>query len=253
MNNNFDLIKRIFKDDINELINLIIESIDTQKNYIVCFNPHSFYLYNKDKYFRNAVNNAKWIIPDGIGIVIASKILNLRIHKRICGPDVFFSLMKNLNKNGKYTVFFLGSTNLILSKIEDKFKTEYSNLIFAGSYSPPFKDELSVEDNLFIINKINLIKPDILWIGMTQPKQEKWLFENINSINIKFAVGIGAFFDYYSDTIKIPNKVIIWLNLQWLHRLIQNPIKMWRRNLISTPFFIFAIFKIYFKKYFIGK
>lgn len=249
----YNLLNSIYKNDLNSCANLIISSIQSSKKTILtCLNPHSFYLLNNDIKFYNSVLNSDILIPDGIGVIYASKLLNLSIQERITGPDLFYTIMNILNKEKGFSVFFLGSNSDTLLKINERFKSDYKNIELVGHYSPPFKDSFSDEESSSMIDAINKVSPDILWIGMTQPKQEKWIYDNKNKLNIKFAAGIGAHFDYYSGNIEKPKNIFLLLNLQWLHRFFQNPKKMWRRNFISTPFFIFIIlvitFFLYFKK-----
>jgi N-acetylglucosaminyldiphosphoundecaprenol N-acetyl-beta-D-mannosaminyltransferase len=238
----FNILNSVYKDDISSCILTIVKSIDKgEKKTLTCLNPHSFYLLNHDSQFCNSVLKSDILISDGVGVYFASKLLNISIKEKITGPDLFYNLMSYLNSKSTYSVFFLGSDNKTLDKIKKRFSQNYKNLKLVGLYSPPFKEVFTVEDNLKIIDSINKVSPDILWIGMTQPKQEKWIFENQNNIKFKFSAGIGAHFDYYSGNIKTPNSCITYLNLQWLHRLLQNPKKMWKRNFISTPYFVFMI------------
>jgi N-acetylglucosaminyldiphosphoundecaprenol N-acetyl-beta-D-mannosaminyltransferase len=245
--NYYNLLNLIYKYDIKSCTNLITNSLkNSEKIILTCINPHSFYLLNNDLNFYNSVIKSNLLIPDGIGILYASKLLNLNIKEKITGPDLFYSLMNELNKKNDIKVYFLGSNSDTLKKINAKFSQDFKNIKLVGQYSPPYRDTFTDDENLNIINAINKVSPDILWIGMTQPKQEKWIFENKDKLNIKFAAGIGAQFDYYSGNITMPNKIYLSFNLQWLHRLIQNPRKMWKRNFISSPIFCLNILTIKF-------
>jgi N-acetylglucosaminyldiphosphoundecaprenol N-acetyl-beta-D-mannosaminyltransferase len=241
----FQILNSVYKKDISTCILNIVKSIDdAEKKILTCLNPHSFYLLNNDSQFCNSVIKSDILIPDGVGLYYASKILNLSIKEKITGPDLFYNLMSHLNSKKNYSVYFLGSDYETLNKIKKKFSENFKNLNLVGLYSPPFKEVFTIEDNLSIIDSINKVSPDVLWIGMTQPKQEKWIFENQKNLNIKFAAGVGALFDYYSGNIKTPNTYITYFNLQWLHRLLQNPKKMWKRNFISTPYFVLIVLYI---------
>ena len=110
------------------------------------------------------------------------------------------------------------------------------------TYSPPFSDKFSDNENKKIISKINTFNPDYLFVGMTAPKQEKWSFENKNKLNVKFILNIGAVFDYYAGYYFRPYKFIRNLGLEWMFRLIQNP-KLLNRTLISFPKYATYIFK----------
>ena len=139
----------------------------------------------------------------------------------------------------------MGSSNNTLNKIKEKIKHEFPN-IKISIYSPPYKDKFSEEENNNIIDAINKVKPDVLFIGMTAPKQEKWLHENHKKLDFKIATSIGAVFDFYSGIIKRPSKFWIDLHLEWLPRFLNEPKRLWKRNLVSTPLFLIdmLIFKL---------
>jgi N-acetylglucosaminyldiphosphoundecaprenol N-acetyl-beta-D-mannosaminyltransferase len=133
--------------------------------------------------------------------------------------------------------------------IRNRINSEYPSLE-VHAYSPPFKAEFSDEDNAHMASAINFIKPYALFVGMTAPKQEKWVLQNRNSLNTHCIFSIGAVFDFYSGKIKRPG--IIWrsLGLEWLGRFLSEPKRLWRRSLISLPYFLSHVFKEAFLKRF---
>ena len=134
-----------------------------------------------------------------------------------------------LNNAGINTWFELaGASNETLKKIKVKIQKEYPN-INVGAYSPPFKKAFSSTDNEQMINKVNNFKPDVLFIGMTAPKQEKWSFEHKKLLNANYICAIGAVFDFYAETVSRPSKVWQNLGLEWLGRFIKEPKRMWTR------------------------
>ena len=139
--------------------------------------------------------------------------------------------------------FFMGSSEGVLRMIRERVAKEYPS-IEVGTYSPPYKPVFSEEDNRLILSAINSFDPDLLWIGMTAPKQEKWLHDNWSRLNIHCHAGaIGAVFDFFAGTVqRAPSK---WqkAGLEWLYRFIKEPRRMWRRNLISNPLFVWLVFK----------
>jgi len=210
----------------------------SSSHYLVCLNPHSFIVSLKDQVFNKSIYSADIIIPDGIGIVIASRFLNLKIFKRITGPDLFFALCKTLDLSNKYSFFFLGSTQKTLKKIKFFMKQNYPNIKIVGMHSPPFKENFNDYENKKIIKKINLAKPDILWIGMTAPKQEKWIFINKNRLNVKFIGAVGSVFDFCAGNVNRPNIFFQRFGFEWLSRFLKDPLRLWKRNLVSMPYFI---------------
>ena len=223
-----------------ELISIWISEGEVGR-YFVCANPHSLEIAFADPVFSDAIKNADLVVPDGIGIVIASKILGGAIRERVTGMDIFTGLSAELNEEKGYRYFFLGSTDSNLKKIEEKMSTDFPNITVAGTYSPPFKLEFSEEDNKLMVEAINRADPDVLWVGMTAPKQEKWIYQNKDKLNVKFIGAIGAVFDFYTGNVKRSHPVFQKLGLEWLPRLIRQPRRLWRRNFVSNPSFLFRV------------
>jgi N-acetylglucosaminyldiphosphoundecaprenol N-acetyl-beta-D-mannosaminyltransferase len=128
----------------------------------------------------------------------------------------------NLANNNGWKVFFLGSSENTLSKIKERTNSDYPN-IKVEAYSPPFKKEFTDHDNKLMIDKINSFNPDILLVGMTAPKQEKWVFQNKEKINARIICSIGAVFDWYAGNQKQPEKIWVNLGLEWFIRTIRRP------------------------------
>ncbi len=216
-------------------------------------NAHSFNTAQKDKLFAAALKNGDYLIPDGASILMACKWLKTKSQpkERIAGWDLFSFEMDRLERkseerkvNGeKLRVMFMGSSEKVLAKIREKAAVDYPNLDVV-TYSPPYKPEFSDEDNKAIIKAINDADPDLLWIGMTAPKQEKWTYSHWNELNIHCHVGtIGAVFDFYAGTAKRAPKWWQDHSLEWFYRLCIEPKRMWRRYLLGNPLFLYNVLK----------
>lgn len=214
------------------------------KLLINTINAHSYNTALKDALFAEALTKGDALIPDGASIVKACKWINAKSQpkERIAGWDLFTFEMERLNKKGG-KCFFMGSSEKVLALIKEKAKTIYPNII-VETYSPPYKPEFSEQDNIAIIEVINKAKPDLLWIGMTAPKQEKWTYSHWYELDIHCHVGtIGAVFDFFAGTME---RAPIWWqehSLEWLYRLIKEPKRMWRRYIIGNTLFIYNIIK----------
>ena len=137
----------------------------------------------------------------------------------------------------------MGSSEKTLSLIQENCRKGYP-YIRVEVYSPPYKPQFSTEDNRVIIDKINHIRPDLLWIGMTAPKQEKWAYQHWDELNINCHVGtIGAVFDFYAGSAKRAPKWIQENSLEWLYRLIKEPRRLWRRYILGNPLFLWNMAK----------
>jgi N-acetylglucosaminyldiphosphoundecaprenol N-acetyl-beta-D-mannosaminyltransferase len=223
-------------DCISELANWI--SNGEKGRYFVCANPHSLEVARGDSLFHEALKEAALTIPDGIGIVLASKMLGGSIRERVTGSDIFLGLSSRLNQAGGYRYFFLGSTEDTLGKICEKMGTEFPKIGVAGTYSPPFREEFSDEENKLMLEAINRAGPDVLWVGMTAPKQEKWIYLNRSELNVSLICPVGGVFDYFAGTVKRAHPFFQKIGLEWFPRMLRNPRRLWRRNFISNPSFL---------------
>lgn len=233
---------------VDNFISTLFLDISTLSNshgctkWLACINPHSFAVSRQDSIFSQALKNADWLIPDGVGIVLASRILGGNIDERITGFDIFFGLHDRVNDKGSMSVFFLGSTNENLDLISSQMEKDFPNIIIAGTYSPPFEDEFSTIEVDKMVTAINASNADILWVGMTAPKQEKLIFDNISRLNVRFIGAIGAVFDFYIGRVKRSHPTFQRLGLEWLPRLVQQPRRLWRRTFVSAPLFLWCLF-----------
>lgn len=227
-----DLIK--YQADLNNL--------PAGKLLINTINAHSFNVAKEDSLFRESLLRGGCLLPDGFSIVLARKLLNKENIERIAGADLFRFEMEKLNQQGG-DCFFLGSSDAVLAKITEKARLEYPN-IRIHTYSPPYKPVFSTEENELMIQAVNQVRPDLLWVGMTAPKQEKWAYENYESLNVRGHIGcIGAVFDFYAGNVRRAPQWMMDNGLEWLHRLCSNPKRLWRRYLIGNTRFITHVIK----------
>ena len=251
------------------------------KLLINTINAHSFNTAKKDKLFAEALTNGDALIPDGVSIVKACRRIKAKSQpkERIAGWDLFEFEMNKLEEcgmrneecgvnnssldnsqsasadnsklkiqNSKFrerplTVMFMGSSQKVLDLIVKRAAEVYPHLKVV-TYSPPYKPEFSDEDNKAIIEAINAANPDLLWIGMTAPKQEKWTYTHWKELNIHCHVGtIGAVFDFFAGTVE---RAPMWWQrhgLEWLYRLLKEPKRMWRRYIIGNALFLWNMTK----------
>jgi N-acetylglucosaminyldiphosphoundecaprenol N-acetyl-beta-D-mannosaminyltransferase len=221
------------------------DAIAQEKLVINTINPHSYCEAKADAQFQQALQASDVLLPDGIGIVFAAKLLVGKKIPKIAGSDLHAHLIQKANKEG-LKIFYLGASQDTLQKIQNRLVKEQPNCS-AGFYSPPFKAEFNEEENTQMLAAIHAFAPDILFVGMTAPKQEKWVHAHKSQINARIICSIGAVFDFYAGTVKRSHPIWIKMGLEWLPRLLREPRRLARRNFISTPRFIFSVFK---EKYF---
>lgn len=225
---------QLFNSNIDKIFINDFESEDVIT--ISTINPHSFVVAEKDLNFKRALINSDFLLVDGVGIRLIL-LLKLRNVKLINGPFLHSQILYKFN-NKKLRVFYMGSTEFVLDKIKEKLNIQLP-IWEVETYSPPFVNIFSNDQNDCIIENINKFKPDILFIGMTAPKQEKWVDLNKHLLKAKYIVSIGAVFDFYSGYKKSAPKLIAKLNLIWAYRLFTDFKHVWKRTFISFPLFIY--------------
>ena len=225
----------------------ILDAIDgdiaqgKMRRTLFCANPHSLVVAERDGEFLSALRAADYLIPDGAGIVLASRILRGGIMERVTGSDILRGVAGRWDAHGAKSFFFLGSTAAVLERVKERMAREYPRVAVAGVYSPSFGDALTKEENAAIVEKIQRAAPTALWVGMTAPKQEKWIRANLSALPVPFIAAIGAAFDYFAGTKQRASESFQRAGLEWLPRLLREPGRMWRRNFVSTPLFLYHV------------
>lgn len=203
-------------------------------------NPHSVITSLKDPDMDKALRQSSLVLPDGAGISLASWILGYPVIHRVTGPALMLKLCEWSQHYG-YTHFFYGGAEGVAQRLANELSKKYPRLKVAGTYCPPFR-AFSAQEDSRCIDYINSCKPDIVWIGLGAPKQEKWMNQHLGQIRAAAVIGIGAAFDFHSGQKKWAPQWIRALGIEWAYRLLQEPKRMWRRNLNSFVFlyYIFA-------------
>lgn len=228
-----------------ELFNGSLQEISFSKKLITTLNAHSYNTVKKDVAFQEALQNSDVLLPDGISVVLATRLLQGKKIKKIAGDDLFRYEMQRANSTGG-KCFFLGSSETTLNLIKKRANKEYPNLQ-VYSYSPPYKPAFTEEDNQMMIDAVNKVEPDVLFVGMTAPKQEKWAFAHFGRLKVGHICCIGAVFDFYAGTVQRAPEWMVNAGLEWFYRLIREPRRMWKRYLIGNTLFVSQILKEKFK------
>jgi len=205
-----------------------------------CANPHSLVAARRDKSFMEALCACDAVVADGIGVTLAGRLTGVDVGPRITGLEFFSGIMQSLNRRGG-RVFFFGSSDGVLEQIRMRCRTDYPNL-HIEVYSPPY-GEWPEQENQQMIGMINDSKPDVLWVGMTAPKQEKWMHRNAAQLQVPVIGAVGAVFQYYAGEVKRAPEWICRLGFEWLYRLAGEPRRLWRRTIISAPLFLYFVMR----------
>ncbi|HMC02469.1 MAG TPA: WecB/TagA/CpsF family glycosyltransferase [Flavobacteriaceae bacterium] len=212
-----------------------------RKTIINTINAHSYIVAKKDTGFKIALKESEILLPDGEGIVLMAKKLNGQKIKKIAGADIHNHLLDICEKES-LKCFYLGSSKSTLGSIKEKLTTKYPRIKF-NFFSPPFKPVFSDEENREMISKINAFEPHVLFVGMTAPKQEKWVFDHKDEISANIICSIGAVFDFIAETKKRAPTWVINLKLEWLYRSF-TAWRLTKRYLYSTPLFLIEVYRL---------
>jgi len=241
----YDLVSLSVRDSVSVICSDIFGG-DVKRRWLACLNPHSYVVALDDQLFFDALHSADYLVPDGVGVVKGARFLGGSVPERITGSDIFYGIHEYMEKMGGARVFFLGASESTLADIRKLMARDYPNVVVSGTYSPPFKPVYNRDELAEMIGLINDSNADVLWVGMTAPKQEKWIYENISKLDVKFAGAIGAVFDFYTGRVKRSHPLFQKFGLEWLPRLLQQPKRLWRRMFISAPIFCAHVFRARF-------
>lgn len=201
---------------------------------IVTPNTEIVMMAQEDAALKEILQDAELVIPDGIGLVYASKIHQLGLTERVTGIDTMDKMLKYCNNNKK-SIYLFGGKPGVAEKASEKMKEAYPHLTIKGIRDGYFSKE--EEDK--IIDHINEVKPDILFVALGAPKQEKWIYANRKLLNAKVAMGVGGAFDVWSGVAKRAPKIFQDLHLEWFYRLLKEPSRIGR--MMSLPKFMIKV------------
>jgi N-acetylglucosaminyldiphosphoundecaprenol N-acetyl-beta-D-mannosaminyltransferase len=204
---------------------------------LACANPHSLMVSRQDPEFRRALLDADIVLADGVGVTIAGRLLHRNLGPRITGLDFFRSMQASLVEGGKVRVAFFGSSNEVLQRLVARVAADHPAVEVVAAISPPY-GTWSDADNEHFLAALNAARPDVVWVGMTAPRQEKWVAKNRHRLNVPVIASVGAVFDYFAGTIRRAPDWVCRAGLEWLYRLAGEPRRLWRRTLVSAPHFM---------------
>lgn len=185
----------------------------------------------KDEKTAEFYNNLTYVAVDGMPIIKQAQKKGI-IGERCPGPDIMDSIIKDGIRKKKIHYFYGGKNEDILVKIKDNLTNKYPQISIAGMYSPPFRD-LTDEEDKNICDEINRLKPDYVWVGIGQPKQDNWLEKHKTLLKDTTILGVGAAFDFFAGTLDRAPKGIQKLGLEWLYRFVKEPKRLWKRYFLG--------------------
>lgn len=207
--------------------------------YIAVTGMHGVTEAQHDSQFKEILNSAGLVVPDGMPLVWLGRLQGFALPRRVYGPEFMLTLCKQ-SSSKRYRHFFFGGGLGVPEKLSEVLRGECPGLRVVGTFSPPFEPLRPGEDEK-IVSLINAAAPDILWVGLSTPKQERWMHAHRDRLKVPVLVGVGAAFDINSGMKK---QAPAWMRehgLEWLFRLLQEPRRLWKRYLVNGSEFLFWV------------
>jgi N-acetylglucosaminyldiphosphoundecaprenol N-acetyl-beta-D-mannosaminyltransferase len=210
--------------------------VEGEREYVCVTGVHGVMESRRDDTLRQIHNRAGLVTPDGMPLVWWSRSRGERQTRRVYGPDLMLACCERSLTTG-YRHFFYGGGDGVADLLARRLSRRFPGLTVAGTYTPPFR-ALSAAEDEDVVKRINDAQPDIVWVGLSTPKQEYWMAEHVGRIEASALIGVGAAFDFHAG---LKPQAPRWMQsngLEWLFRLGTEPRRLWKRYLVNNPAFV---------------
>ncbi len=226
--------------NLHTAIEFVENSIGSQSSGYVCVTGvHGVMEANRDLEFRSILDSALLVLPDGMPTIWVGRCQKHREMKRVFGPDFMSEVCSRSAKN-RYSHFLYGGKPGVAEDLQRCLEKKYPEINIVGTFTPPFRP-LNTREQNGLVDTIARLKPDIVWVGLSTPKQERFMADMVGRIDCKLMIGVGAAFDIHTNRV---NDAPLWIKnigLQWMHRLCQEPRRLWKRYLINNSMFLWYL------------
>ena len=223
--------------DMDTAVAVIESSVRSgKKGYVCVAGVHGVMEAQRDRRLASIFSNALLVVPDGMPTVWVGRWQGLSKMQRVFGPDLMLRILHRTAVNG-FSHFFCGGDYGVAEQLRCNLQSQFPDAQILGSYRPPFR-KLTSREEADLLRMTEHLRPDILWVGLSTPKQEQFMAEYFPRMHTKLMIGVGAAFDYHTGRIQDSPQWVKQAGLQWLHRLAQNPARLWKRYLRNNPQFI---------------
>jgi N-acetylglucosaminyldiphosphoundecaprenol N-acetyl-beta-D-mannosaminyltransferase len=210
---------------------------DKVKGYVCLTGVHGIMEAHRDSGLKSVFADALLVAPDGMPTVWMGHLQGFAAIKRVFGPDLMIYILGSAEFR-TCTHFFCGGKPGVAERLRDKMVQRFPWTQIVGTYSPPFRPMTSVEEKA-LQAKVGILQPDIIWVGLGTPKQERFMARYLPMLDTNLMIGVGAAFLFHTGAIQDSNDWVKHAGLQWLHRLLQEPSRLWKRYLLNNPLFLF--------------
>jgi N-acetylglucosaminyldiphosphoundecaprenol N-acetyl-beta-D-mannosaminyltransferase len=225
---------------MDRAVRLVERALESgQTGYICVTGVHGVMEAQTDPTFKRIQNASLFTTPDGMPMVWVARLQGFQEVGRVYGPD-FMAAVCAVSERTGYTHFFYGGKPGVSQKLKASLQSRFPKLQVVGTYTPPFRP-LTADEEAELFELVDRTRPDFFWVGLSTPKQERFMAEHVRKLPAKLMIGVGAAFDIHTGTLKDSPAWVKQAGLQWLHRLIQEPARLWRRYLINNPKFLYRV------------
>lgn len=205
--------------------------------YVAVTGMHGIVQAQTDRRFKHVLDEAELVVPDGMPLVWLGRSAGHHLPRRVYGPELMETFLRETR--GRYSHFFYGGVSGVAERLA-RMLNERHGVNVIGALSPPFSP-LAPEEDEDVIRRINRSGADVLWVGLSTPKQEYWMYEHASQLEVPVAVGVGAAFDFLSGAKRSAPAWMQERGLEWLFRLVNEPTRLWRRYLVGGSLFAYWI------------
>jgi len=214
-------------------------ALHRRKGYVCVTGVHGVMEAQEDREFRKILNDSLLTTPDGMPTVWVGRLQGFRSMDRVYGPDLMLEICRLSEERG-YTHYLYGGNAGVVEKLAGALRKDYPKLNIVGMNTPPFRP-LNHTEELELQEHVREARPDFVWVGLSTPKQERFMASHIAALDCTLMLGVGAAFDIHTGATKDAPSWVKRAGLQWLHRLQQEPRRLWKRYLLNNPKFMFNI------------
>lgn len=209
---------------------------ERRREYVCVTGVHGVMEAQRDPALVRLFANALLVLPDGMPTVWMGHLQGFREMDRVFGPDLMLAIVERSEQTG-YSHFFYGGQPGVAGQLRDTLRRRFPSMRIVGTYTPPFR-QLTNDEESELLSAVDRLSPDIIWVGMSTPKQERFMAEYLPRLHTRLMVGVGAAFDYHTGRVKDSPRWVKRSGLQWANRLWQEPARLWKRYLVNNPQFL---------------
>lgn len=226
-----------------DTINKFNEVISSNLKFSVCVTPVNCIVWAASNIeLQKIYNDSDLTLCDGVPLLWIAKFLGTPLSGRVTGLDLFPLYVEECYKKG-FSFFLLGAKEGVGEYLKKIFEEKFPGIKIVGVYSPPFAEKFSDEENQKMITMINAVKPNVLWVSLTAPKQDIWIYEHFDQLDVNIAIGVGGAFEVTAGLIKRSPKWMQKAGLEWFYRFLKEPRRLFRRYFIEAPKIFYLVLK----------